>query len=127
MANHLGYRPVRKHRPQAGLIHSKHLVRQKAERLQLVPPKVTPATLREPEDEETPFAPAKEQDRAKPAGAALSLPCDTLLEDAAAEVGIDRTSFSAVNGIAQGCIRYSLAFGEASEGLGLERAQSETS
>ena len=94
------------------------------ERFQLVPPKTVPGALRESVDEERTLTPAKQHDRTEPAGPALTLARDSLLDDTAAEVGIGGPSSGAPDCIAQSPIRYSLAVGETREGFGLERAQS---
>ena len=78
IADHLGYRPVRKRRTQGSLVHSEHRVRQQTERFQLVPPKTVPGALRESVDEERTLTLAKQHDRTEPAGPALTLARNTL-------------------------------------------------
>ena len=125
IAVHLANRPTRQHRFKVGLAQREHFVCQIPQRFELPAPQVLPVALREPVDEERPFAPAEEHERTEPAGSALPRPRDSLLDDSAAEVGIDLTTPGPLYRVAPGLIRDPLAAGETREGFGLERAQSE--
>jgi hypothetical protein len=70
---------------------------------------VRPLVLRKPEQKYGAFAPAVRNQRAKSAALSLSWTCDALLDQPAAEVGIDQTAFGRQQGFDELPIRDAFA------------------
>src|SRR5947209_7517437 len=94
--------------------------RELPERSQLVLADIVSFILGETVDKHRPPARAKQNNRSKAARLAASRTTDPLLDDAAAQIGVDKSTFGIDDRLAQGLVAEVRMAGEPDERLGLE-------